>query len=83
MENETKIIAGKLKGLRNEKGLSQEEVAKSLGLSRETIRRYENNSEKMSVDILLKMLNIYQVKSDYFFALVYGNLPTKWCKEMK
>ena len=77
MENETKIIAGKLKGLRNEKGLSQEEVAKSLGLSRETIRRYENNSEKMSVDILLKMLNIYQVKSDYFFALVYGNLPTK------
>ncbi len=77
MENETKIIAGKLKGLRNEKGLSQEEVAKSLGLSRETIRKYENNSEKMSVDILLKMLNIYQVKSDYFFALVYGNLPTK------
>ena len=77
MENETKIIAGKLKGLRNEKGLSQEEVAKSLGLSRETIRKYENNSEKMSVDILLKLLNIYQVKSDYFFAIVYGNLPTK------
>lgn len=77
MENETKIIASKLKGLRNEKGLSQEDVAKSLGLSRETIRKYENNSEKMSVDILLKMLNIYQVKSDYFFALIYGNLPTK------
>lgn len=75
MENETKIIADKLRGLRNEKGLSQEEVADILNLSRETIRKYETDSSKININTLLRMLDIYGIKSDYFFTLVYGKMP--------
>ena len=45
MEDVIKSISSKLRGLRSEKGLSQEDVADRLGIHRETFRKYENNPQ--------------------------------------
>ncbi len=75
MEEINKIISAKLKGLRAEKGFSLEEMAEKIGVHRETLRKYENNPSAIEIGMLLKMLNIYDVETTYFFELIYGNLP--------
>jgi len=75
MEDIIKNISGKLKGIRAEKGYSLEEMADKLGIHRETFRKYENNPSTIEVGMLLKILDIYDIKTTYFFNLIYGNLP--------
>lgn len=75
MEEISKKISAKLKGLRAEKGFSLEEMAEKIGVHRETLRKYENNPLTIEIEILLNMLNIYDIETTYFFDLIYGNLP--------
>lgn len=75
MEEINRNISAKLKGLRAEKGFSLEEMAEKLGIHRETLRKYENTPSSMEVGYLLKMLNIYEMDTIYFFDLVYGKMP--------
>lgn len=77
MENVIKQISGKLKGIRAEKGYSLEEMAEKLGIHRETFRKYENNPALIEIGMLLKILNIYDIETTYFFELIYGNLPSE------
>ena len=77
MENVIKQISGKLKGIRAEKGYSLEEMADKLDIHRETFRKYENNPALIEIGMLLKILNIYEIKTTYFFELIYGNMPNK------
>lgn len=75
MDTLDKIISAKLRGLRAEKGYSLEKVAEKIGMHRETLRKYEANPYLLEVGQLLKLLNIYNVDTIYFFELIYGNLP--------
>lgn len=77
MENVIKQISGKLKGIRAEKGYSLEEMAEKIGIHRETFRKYENNPALIEIGMLLKILNIYDIETTYFFELIYGNLPSE------
>ena len=77
MENVIKQISGKLKGIRAEKGYSLEEMAEKLSIHRETFRKYENNPALIEIGMLLKILNIYDIETTYFFELIYGNLPSE------
>ncbi len=75
MENIIEIISGKLKGIRAEKGYSQEEIAEKLGVHRETFRKYENDPSSLEMEQFLKILDIYEIDTIYFFNLVYGKMP--------
>ncbi len=75
MEEINKNISAKLKGLRAEKGYSLEEMAEKIGIHRETLRKYESNPLCIEIGTLLKMLNIYNVETTYFFELIYGKMP--------
>ena len=75
MEEINKNISAKLKGLRAEKGFSLEEMAGKIGVHRETLRKYENNPSSIEIGTLLKMLNIYDIETTYFFELIYGKMP--------
>lgn len=77
MEETIKIISGKLKGIRVEQGYTQEEVAEKIGVHRETFRKYENDPSILEIGQLLKILDIYNIDVNYFFDLIYGNLPRK------
>ena len=77
METVIENISKKLKGLRAESGYSQEEIAEKLGIHRETFRRYENDPSIIEIEQLLKLLDIYEIDTLYFFNQIYGNLPNK------
>ena len=62
-----KFNGKRLKELRNKKGLTAHDLAKSLGVALNTIFQYENGTttpKKYNVQMLSKILN---VKEEYFF----------------
>lgn len=75
MEKILELMSGKLKGIRVEKGYTQEEIAEKLGIHRETFRRYENDPSMLEIGQFLKILNIYEIETPYFFELIYGKMP--------
>lgn len=56
-----------LRAARVNKGLSQVEVAKILGKSKDTINRYEKDSSKIPRDLTIKLLNLYGFDFDSIF----------------
>lgn len=67
-------IGKELKILRIRNDLSIEKVADKLGLSRETIRRYENGAVDMSIERLEKLLTYYNADKIIFFNNVCENM---------
>lgn len=55
----------RLKKLRTEKGLSQEELAKMLNISRTSVTNYELGRNKASAEILSKLSEIFNCSLDY------------------
>lgn len=60
-------IGGKIKLLRNDKGMNQEELGQALGLSKQAISKYEAGFRDPGQDNLFKMAEIFNVNIDYFF----------------
>ena len=65
--NYYEIISSNIKKLRENKKLSQEKFAESIDCSREYISRLENNKERISLSLLLKISKIYNLKPENFF----------------
>jgi repressor LexA len=61
----------KLRELRILEGWTQEEVAKKLGVSKQTYSHYENEKRKPGLDMIKKLAEVYQVDLDR----VFGNEP--------
>lgn len=59
----------RLRELRENKSLTQTQVAKRLSLSKTTISGYENNIKTPSLDVLAKLSILYGVSSDYILGL--------------
>lgn len=55
------LDGGKLQGLREAKGLTQRQVAASIGVSTVTISSYENGHGKPSGDVLARLMVLYGV----------------------
>lgn len=70
-------IGKELKILRIRNNYSVEEVADKLNVNRETIRRYENNSNGLSVERLEELLKFYNVSVNIFFENVCANMQQK------
>lgn len=50
-----------LRDLRKEKGLTQEQLAEKLNVSRRTVSRWETGSNTPDLDVLLQLADIYEV----------------------
>lgn len=61
-----------LKRLRTEKGLSQEEVAGQLFLSRQTVSKWENNQAEPGVENLKALAKLYGVTLDQLLGTENG-----------
>lgn len=72
-------FGGKLVALRKVKKWSQEDLAKKIGSSRVMIGNYERNSNTPSIDIILKMVKVFDVSLDY---LVGGGQQFSYDKEV-
>ena len=64
-------LAENLQRLRKERGLSQEEVAQKLYLSRQSVSKWENGGAEPGVDNLIALARLYGVTVDE----LVGNIP--------
>lgn len=64
----------RLKKLRKEKGLSQRELCKIVGIHITNISRYERGENKPTADVMKKIADVLGVTTDY---LMYGSIDDK------
>lgn len=72
-----KSIGNELKIIRIRNNLKLEDVADSLNINRETLRRYENNANGLSIEKLEGLLDFYKVDKAIFFENVCANMHEK------
>lgn len=65
-------LGERLKFLRQGRGLKQEELAASIGITQSSIANYETNFRKPPYDVLIKLADFYGVATDF---LLRGMVP--------
>ncbi len=55
----------RLEDLRKDRDLTQEQVAKMLGLKREQYRRYETGINEIKAGFIMKVCRFYNISADY------------------
>ena len=71
-----------LKKLREEKGLTQSELGRELGISPSTVGMYEQGRRVPDVPILKKMSAFFNVSIDYLLENVNYDVPMKMPKDL-
>ena len=59
----------KLKQLRVEKNLTQEQVAKVIGVTKSCYSNYEQGLREPSLEIFIKLCKFFDVSADYLLGL--------------
>lgn len=59
----------KLRALRTEKGLTQQQLADKIGLVKASISAYEQGIKYPSIEILIKLCNQFNISADYLLGL--------------
>lgn len=62
-------IQERLKEIRTDKDLSQQEVADYLKIDRKTYCRYENGHHEIKLDVLIQLAKFYRISLDYLAGL--------------
>ena len=60
-------LGEKLLSLRKKKGLSQEEVADMLHVSRQTVSKWETDQSMPDFDKVVPICNLYEISTDELF----------------
>lgn len=61
-------LSVRLRQLRTDKRLRQEQVADLIGVTKSAISAYENDIRQPSYDILVRFANLYRVSTDYLLG---------------
>lgn len=59
------ILADKIMNLRKQQGMSQEELAHQLGISRQSVSKWESGASIPDLDKILKLSDLFGVTTDY------------------
>lgn len=62
------MLGKRLKQLRKEQGLTQEDLALYLNVSKQSVWGYENNSVQPSLDVIVKIADRFNVSLDYLLG---------------
>lgn len=71
----------RLKELRQDNDLTQEELAKALNITRQALSNYENSDREPSYDLLIKIADYFDVTLDYL--LCRTNIKISFSKQNK
>ncbi|WP_278949574.1 helix-turn-helix domain-containing protein [Megasphaera elsdenii] len=69
-------IGDRMKKLREEKGLMQQDVCNALDIEQSTLANYENNRRVPKTDILIEIANYYGVSLDYLVGRTYDRFDS-------
>jgi len=61
-------LGSKIKILRNERNMTQPDLATALGVTVRTVAYYENNERQPKKDMILKLCKIFDVSTDYLLS---------------
>lgn len=64
-----KEIGKRIKEQRTNSKLSQKELAIQVGVKQNTIAQYENGTAKMSIDVLVKLADVFSCTTDYILCI--------------
>ncbi len=68
------LFGDKLRELRKEKKVSQEEIGKLCGVAKNTVSNWENNINKPDIDLVLKLAQYFNVTTDYLLGFTQDDL---------
>ena len=68
-------VSERIRGLREDKGLNQTEVAKMLNTSQTVYSRYERNERDLPIDYLYTLCVFYNVTADYILGFTNDPKP--------
>lgn len=63
---------------RTNRGISQEDMAKAIGISRRSLTRLENNEVPLSLGLLFKMAAVFHVRPIYILDELNRITKRKW-----
>lgn len=69
MEFNLSIFCERFSNLREASGMSQDELAKTLKVTQQTLSRYEKGQRQPSVDFIVKAASFFEVSVDYLLGL--------------
>ena len=62
-------LGERIKQLRIEQNLTQEEMAQKLNISKSAISLYETNTREPSISVLISLAKLFDVSADYLLGL--------------
>ena len=68
----------RLRELRDEKDLTQTEIAKMLGMSQTGYSKYETGENDIPTDVLIKLAKFYNTSIDYLLGQTDNRRRPKW-----
>ena len=77
------IVDNRVKELRKEKGLKQEELAAKINVSQQTISRIENGENSLPADILIQLSRFFHVSIDYILKMSDKRLTEEYWIEFQ
>lgn len=63
------MVRNRVKELRKERRLRQEELAGRINISQQTVSRIENGDNALAADILMSLANYFDVSIDYILIV--------------
>lgn len=66
----------RLRDLREDRDLTQKQVADFLAVKQNTYSQYENGQRQLPLDLLIRLARYYTVSTDYILELT--NVPTPY-----
>ena len=67
----------RLKDLREDHDLSQQQVAEYLGMKQPQYSRYERGLRDVPTDVLIRLAVLYKTSTDYILGLTNNSKPTR------
>lgn len=63
------MLNNKIRELRLAYNISQVELGRALGVSKQSVSNWENDNIQPSIEMLIKIANYFHVKTDYLLGL--------------
>lgn len=73
-DNFKDYVSAELRSLRAEHNYKQKDVANKANVDVMTIVRYENNATSMQLDMIKKILSVYNVNLEKFFKIISAKM---------
>ena len=65
-------LSEQIRALRQAKRMSQVELGKRLGVTKQSVCNWENDNIQPSIEMLVRMASLFAVSTDYLLGLEHG-----------